>query len=156
MDINLSLLGQAITFAMLVWFTMKFVWPPLTTMLDERANRIAEGLAAADRAKLDLELASKQSTEKLREAKAQSAQIVAQAQTRAAHLIEEAKNQAIIEADKIKAMAEVEIAQEVVRAKETLRKEVAQLAVKGAEQILRHEVDRKRHSELLAHLEAEL
>lgn len=156
MDINLSLLGQAITFAILVWFTMKFVWPPLTTMLDERANRIAEGLAAADRAKLDLELASKQSTEKLREAKAQSAQIVAQAQTRAAHLIEEAKNQAKVEADKIKAMAAVEVAQEVVRAKETLRKEVAQLVVKGAEQILRHEVDMKRHTELLAHLEAEL
>ena len=156
MDINLSLLGQAITFAILVWFTMKFVWPPLTNMLDERAARIADGLAAADRAKLDLELTGKQSVEKLREAKAQSAQIVAQAQTRATHLIEEAKVQAKIEADKIKAMAEAELAQEVVRAKEALRKEVAHLVVVGAEQILRQEVDLKRHTELLANLEAEL
>lgn len=156
MDINLSLLGQAITFAILVWFTMKFVWPPLTNMLDERAARIADGLAAADRAKLDLELAGKQSVEKLREAKAQSAQIVAQAQKRATHLIEEAKAQAKTEADKIKTMAEAELAQEVVRAKEALRKEVAHLVVVGAEQILRQEVDLKRHAELLANLEAEL
>lgn len=156
MDINLSLLGQAITFAILVWFTMKFVWPPLTTMLDERAARIAEGLAAADRAKLDLELAKKQSSEKLREAKAQSTQVVAHAEMRATQIIEEAKGQAKVEAERIKTLAQAENEQAVLRAKETLRQELATLVVAGVEQILQKEVDAKQHAKLLETLRAEL
>lgn len=156
MDINLSLLGQAITFAILVWFTMKFVWPPLTTMLDERAARIAEGLAAADRAKLDLELAKKQSSEKLREAKAQSTQVVAHAEMRATQIIEEAKEQAKVEAERIKTLAQAENEQAVLRAKETLRQELATLVVAGVEQILQKEIDAKQHAKLLETLRAEL
>ena len=156
MHINMSLLGQAITFAILVWFTMKFVWPPLTRMMDERAARIADGLAAADRAKLDLELAGKQSSEKLREAKVQSAQIIAQAEKRSRQLIEEAKAQAKIEGERLLVAAKAEVAQEVLRAREGLRQQVASLVVAGAEQIVRREVDSHRHTELLATIEAEL
>lgn len=156
MDINLSLLGQAITFAILVWFTMKFVWPPLTQMMDERAQRIADGLAAADRAKLDLELAGKKSTEKMREAKQQAAQLIAQAEKRANQIVDEAKGQAKVEGDRILAAAQAEVSQEMARAKETLRSQVAHLAVLGAEQILRREVDANRHTELLATIKSEL
>lgn len=156
MDINLSLLGQAITFALLVWFTMKFVWPPLTRMMDERAARIADGLAAADRAKLDLELAGKQSADKLREAKTQSAQVIAQAEKRAAQIIEEAKEQAKVEGERIVVAAKAEVTQELSRAKESLRQQVAGLVITGTEQILRREVDASRHAELLASIKAEL
>lgn len=156
MDINMSLLGQAITFAILIWFTMKFVWPPLTRMMDERAAYIADGLAAADRAKLDLELAGKQSSERLREAKVQSAQIIAQAEKRAAQIIEDAKDQAKVEGERIVIAAKAEVAQEMSRAKESLRQQVAGLAVAGAEQILRREVDVDQHAELLATLKVGL
>jgi F-type H+-transporting ATPase subunit b len=155
-DINSSLLGQAITFALLVWFTMKFVWPPLTHKMDERAARIADGLAAADRAKLDLELAGKQSTEKLREAKVHSAQIIAQAEKRAAQIVEDAKQQAKTEAERLVIAAKADIAQEIFRTKEALRQQVSSLVVLGAEQILRREVDANQHTELLATLKAEL
>lgn len=152
----MSLLGQAITFAILVWFTMKFVWPPLTHKMDERAARIADGLAAADRAKLDLELAGKQSKEKLREAKVQSAQIIAQAEKRATQIIEEAKEQAKVEGERIVSAAKAEIAQEISHTKEALRQQVSSLVVLGAEQILRREVDAGQHAKLLATIKAEL
>jgi F-type H+-transporting ATPase subunit b len=152
----MSLLGQAITFAILVWFTMKFVWPPLTRMMDERAARIADGLAAADRAKLDLELAGKQSTEKLREAKIHSAQIIAQAEKRATQIIEEAKEQAKAEGERMIVAAKADIAQEIFRTKEALRQQVSNLVILGAEQILRREVDANQHTELLATIKAEL
>jgi F-type H+-transporting ATPase subunit b len=125
-------------------------------MMDERAQRIADGLAAADRAKLDLELAGKQSVEKMREAKQQATQLIAQAEKRAQAIVEEAKVQAKVEGDRIVESAKAEVTQEISRAKETLRSQVAGLAVQGAEQILRREVDAKRHAELLATIEAEL
>jgi F-type H+-transporting ATPase subunit b len=155
-DINLSLLGQAITFAILVWFTMKFVWPPLTRMMDARAAHIADGLAAADRAKLDLELTGRQIVEKLREAKGQAAQIVTQAEQRATHVVEEARLQARAEGERIIAAAKAEVQQEFAQAKEALRQQVADLVIAGAEQILRREIDAKQHSVLLSQIKTEL
>lgn len=156
MDINASLIGQAIVFAILVMFTLKFVWPPLVKALDERAARIADGLAAADRAKNDLKLAEQGSAEKLREARAQAAELIAQAEKRAAQVIEEAKDSARAEGDRLVAGAKAEIEQEIQRAKEALREHVADLAVAGAERILRREVDQTAHAALLANLKSEL
>ena len=156
MDINASLLGQAITFAVLVWFTMKFVWPPLTTMLDERAKRIADGLAAADRGKQDLQNAEKLAADKVREAKKQASEIIAQAEKRAAQIVEESKDTARVEGARIVAGAKAEIDQEVHRAKEALRAQVAGLAVAGAEKILRKEIDAAKHADLLPSIQAEL
>ncbi len=156
MDINASLIGQAITFAILVWFTMKFVWPPLTQMMDERAKRIAEGLAAADRAKHDLELAEKNAADKLREAKVQAAEIIAQAEKRASQLVDEAKDHARIEGERLIAGAKAEVDQQIYHAKEELRQRVSELAVAGAEKILRREVNAAAHTELLASIKAEL
>lgn len=156
MDINASLLGQAITFALLVIFTMKFVWPPLTNMMDERAKRIADGLAAADRGKQDLELAEKRAADKLREAKQQATDIIAQAEKRAAQIVDEAKDVARVEGERLIAGAKAEIDQEVYRAKESLRAQVADLAVAGAEKILRKEIDASKHAGLLASIQAEL
>lgn len=156
MDINASLLGQAITFAILVWFTMKFVWPPLTTMLDERAKRIADGLAAADRGKQDLQNAEKLAADKVREAKKQASEIIAQAEKRAAQIVEESKDTARVEGARIVAGAKAEIDQEVHRAKEALRAQVAGLAVAGAEKILRKEIDAAKHADLLTSIQAEL
>lgn len=156
MDINASLLGQAITFAILVWFTMKFVWPPLTTMLDERAKRIADGLAAADRGKQDLQNAEKLAADKVREAKKQASEIIAQAEKRAAQIVEESKDAARVEGERIVAGAKAEIDQEVHRAKEALRAQVAELAVAGAEKILRKEIDTAKHADLLTSIQAEL
>lgn len=156
MDINASLIGQAITFAVLVWFTMKFVWPPLVKALDDRAARIAEGLSAADRAKHDLVLAEKGSADKLREARLQAAELIAQAEKRAAQVIDEAKAAARTEGDRLLTGAKAEIDQELNRAKEALREQVAALAVAGAERILRREVDQTAHAALLANLKSEL
>ena len=156
MDINASLLGQAITFAILVWFTMKFVWPPLTTMLDERAKRIADGLAAADRGKQDLQNAEKLAADKVREAKKQASEIIAQAEKRAAQIVDESKDAARVEGERIVAGAKAEIDQEVHRAKEALRAQVAGLAVAGAEKILRKEIDAAKHADLLTSIQAEL
>ena len=156
MDINASLLGQAITFAVLVWFTMKFVWPPLTTMLDERAKRIADGLAAADRGKQDLQNAEKLAADKVREAKKQASEIIAQAEKRAAQIVEESKDTARVEGARIVAGAKAEIDQEVHRAKEALRAQVAGLAVAGAEKILRKEIDAAKHADRLTSIQAEL
>ena len=156
MDINASLLGQAITFAILVWFTMKFVWPPLTTMLDERAKHIADGVAAADRGKQDLQDAEKLAADKVREAKKQASEIIAQAEKRAAQIVDESKDTARVEGERIVAGAKAEIDQEVHRAKEALRAQVAGLAVAGAEKILRKEIDAAKHADLLTSIQAEL
>lgn len=156
MNINLTLLGQSIMFFMFVWFCMKFVWPPITEALSQRKQQIADGLAAGERGKHDLELAAKRSSEILREAKQKASDIVAQAEKRGVQLVEEAKNSAKIEGDRLLAGAKAEIEQEVFRAKESLRSQVADLAVAGAEKILRREVDAKAHAELLATLKSEL
>lgn len=156
MDINATLLGQALTFAVLVWFTMKFVWPPLTNMMDERAKRIADGLAAAERGKQDLEQASKRVEEQIRQAKQQATELVMAAEKRANQIIEEAKQAAKVEGEKIITDARAEIGQEVQRAKEALRAQVADITVAGAEKILRREIDAAKHADLLASIKAEL
>lgn len=155
MEFNVTLLGQAITFAILVWFTMKFVWPPLTNMMDERAKRIADGLAAAERGKQDLEAAEKRVADEVRKAKQQAMEIIATAEKRATQIVDEAKDNASTEGARIVADAKGQIDQEVMRAKEALREQVAQLAVIGAEKILRKEIDAAKHADLLSSIKAE-
>ena len=149
MNINATLIAQLIVFGILVWFTMKFIWPPIIKALDERANKIAEGLAAAERGKSDFEQAEKRVAAILAEGRQQVAEMVANADNRAAEIMEAAKQQASDEAAKI-------LAQEANRAREALRNQVGILAVKGAEQILRREIDANAHSDLLGALKQEL
>ena len=156
MSINATLFVQAIVFAILVWFTMKFVWPPITKALDERAQKIADGLAAADKAKSELSVANRRVEEELVKSRNESAVRLAEAERRAQALIEEAKVKATEEGGKIIAAAKVEAEQQTVKARETLREQVAALAVKGAEQILRKEVNPAVHAELLSRLATEL
>ena len=156
MDINATLLGQAITFAILIWFTLKFVWPPLLNAIEARRKTIADGLAAGERGKHELELAAKRSAELLREAKQQAQEIVAQAEKHAAQLVEEAKGNAQVEGEKLIAGARSQIEDEASRAREALRSQVAALALKGAEKILRREVDAKTHADILTGIEKEL
>jgi F-type H+-transporting ATPase subunit b len=155
-SINATLFVQALVFAILVWFTMKFVWPPITAALDERAKKIADGLAAADKAKSELTAANQKVEVELGKARAESATRLADAERRAQAIVEEAKGRATEEANKIVAAAKVEADQQTVKARETLREQVAALAVKGAEQILRKEVNAGVHADLLGRLKAEL
>ncbi len=156
MNINSTLFLQAVVFAILVWFTMKYVWPPITKALDERAQKIADGLAAADKAKSELTSANKRVEEELAKTRTETATRLADAERRAQAIIEEAKGRATEEANKIVAAARVEAEQQTVKARETLREQVATLAVKGAEQILRKEVNAGVHADLLGRLKTEL
>ena len=156
MSINSTFFAQLIVFAILVLFTMKFVWPPIAAALDERASKIAAGLAAADKAKSELLGANKRVEEELANSKGESAVRLAEAERRAQSMIEEAKARAIEEGSKIIAAAKVEAEQQTVKARETLREQVAALAVKGAEQILRKEVNASVHADLLSRLKTEL
>ena len=156
MSITATLIVQMIVFLILVGFTMKFVWPPIAAALDERARRIADGLAAADKAKADLAAADKRVEAELGKTRNETAALLADAERRAQHIVEEAKGRATEEANKIIAAAKVEADQQTVRARESLREQVAGLAVKGAEQILRKEVNAGVHAELLNRLKAEL
>lgn len=156
MNINFTLIAQAIAFAVLIWFTVKFVWPPLLKAIETRQKEIADGLAAAQEGKSALEVAAKKSETTLNEAKQKASEIIGQAEKRAAQIIDEAKVNAKAEGDRIIAGAKAEIDQEVNRAKEGLRAQVSSLAVAGAEKILRKEIDAKAHSEMLTKLAAEL
>ena len=156
MSINATLFVQAIVFAILVWFTMKFVWPPIARALDERAQKIADGLAAADKAKSELAAANKRVEQELASSRNENAQRLADAERRGQAIVEEAKVRANEEGAKIIAAAKVEAEQQTIRAREALRDQVAQLAVKGAEQILRKEVNPAVHADLLARLKTEL
>ncbi len=156
MNINATLFLQAVVFAILVWFTMKFVWPPITKALDERAQKIADGLAAADKAKSELSVANKRVEEELAKSRNESAVRLAEAERRGQVMIEEAKAKATEEGSKIIAAAKVEAEQQTVKARETLREQVAALVVKGAEQILRKEVNASVHADLLGRLKTEL
>jgi len=149
MNINLTLLMQAVSFAILIWFTVKFVWPPLLNAIETRQKEIADGLAAGERGRHELELAAKRAAQELHGAREQASSIVAQAEKRAAEIIDEAKANAKAEGDRIIAGAKAEIDQEVNRAKEGLRQQVSLLAVAGAEKILRREIDAKTHSDML-------
>jgi len=150
------MIGQAIAFAIFVWFCMKFVWPPVIQALRDRQKKIAHGLEAADRASRDLELAREKSAQELRAAKQQAAEIIEQANKRSSQIVEEAKHQARVEGERLLALAKAEIEQERNRAKETLRAEIATLAVVGAEKILETSIDQTAHGEFLNKLAAQL
>ena len=156
MNINATLLGQTIMFILFVWFCMKFVWPPIMQSLSERKKQIADGLAAGERGKHELELASKHAAANLHEAKQKAAEIIAQAEKRSSQVVEEAKGIAKEEGNRIVASAKAEVEQEVFRAREILRQHVADLAVAGAAKILHREVDAKAHADLLTTIKAEL
>ena len=156
MSINATLIGQMIWFAIFIWITMKFVWPPLQKAMADRQQQIADGLAAAERGKHDLELAAKRSAEALREAKDRSNGITAEAEKQARRIVEEAKEAAKVEADKVYSAKLAELEQEAERARSALRDRVAELAVAGAEKILRREVDASAHAGMLAALKQEL
>ena len=156
MSITGTLIIQMIVFLILVGFTMKYVWPPIAKALDDRAQKIAEGLAAADKAKSELTAANKRVEVELGKARDESAQRLADAERRAQAIVEEAKARATEEGNKIVAAARVEAEQQAMKAREALREQVAALAAKGAEQILRKEVNPAVHSDLLARLQTEL
>ncbi|CAN5704335.1 F0F1 ATP synthase subunit B [soil metagenome] len=156
MDINATLFGQAITFGILVWFTMRFVWPPLMQAMEERAKRIADGLADAEKGRHDLELAETRAKTILREGKQQAQENIVHAQKRADEIIEEAKANARTEGERIVADARAQITQETQQAKEQLQREVARLALVGAEQVLMREVDANAHRDVLDKLAARL
>ncbi|OYU42288.1 MAG: F0F1 ATP synthase subunit B [Burkholderiales bacterium PBB4] len=156
MNINATLFLQAIVFAILVWFTMKFVWPPITKALDERAQKIADGLAAADKAKSELSSANKRVEDELAKSRTDTAARLADAERRGQSIVAEAKAKATEEANKIIAAAQAEAQQQMTKAREALRDQVAALAVKGAEQILRKEVNAGVHADLLGRLKTEL
>jgi len=155
-SINATLFVQAVVFLLLVWFTMKFVWPPIAKALDERAQKISTGLAAAEKAKADLAVANQRVEQELSASRNETAGRLADAERRAQQIIEEAKGRAGEEAAKIVAAAREEAEQQTVRAREALREQVAALAVKGAEQILRKEVNAGVHADLLQRLKTEL
>ncbi len=156
MNINLTLIGQAISFAMFVAFCMKFVWPPLIGALRERQATIAEGLAAAEQGAQAQEVAQAEAQQLVSDAKTQAAEIVSQAQRRGNEIVDEAKQQAVTESDRIRTSAQAEIDQEVVSARETLRTQVSSVAVAGAERILKREVDANSHAAVLDELIAKI
>jgi len=155
-NINLTLIGQMIAFVCFVMFCMKYVWPPILAAMAEREKKIADGLAAADRASHDLELAKEKAVERLKEAKQEAAGIIDAANKRGIQLVEEAKASAVVEADRVKTAAKAEIEQETNRAREQLRGQVAALALAGAEKVLGASIDQKAHAELVDKLAAEL
>lgn len=156
LEINLTLVVQMLVFAAFVWFTMKFVWPPLMKALEERQEKIADGLAAAERGRRELELAQHRVKDEMKHAKVMAAEVLEKANRRAAQLLEEAKETARQETQQVAKMANEHIAQEVSRAKDNLRKQVAALAVVGAEKILMHEIDEHTNSALLDKLVEEI
>ena len=156
MNINATLFGQAIAFFVFVWFCMKFVWPPIIAALEERRKKIAEGLAAAERGKHQQELAEQRAAEVIAEAKQEAAAIINRAQKRANEIVDESKVTAQAEGERIIASANASIEQEVNRAREQLRGQVASIAVAGAGKVLKREIDAKAHDELLKDLVAQI
>jgi F-type H+-transporting ATPase subunit b len=156
MNFNATLIGQSITFIIFVWFCMRFVWPPIMLALQQRKERVAEGLAAGERGKHELELARKKALETLHDVKQQAAEIISRAEKRGADIVEEAKNEAVEEADRIKAAAQQTLEQEVNRAKETLRGKVVEIASAGAGRILKRELDATANDELIKDLVAQI
>ena len=156
MNINATLLGQMITFAVFVWFTMRFVWPLLMQAIEERQAKIADGLAAAEKGRHELELAEVRAKELLRERKQHAAEIVAHAQKRANEIIEEAKISARTESERILGSARAQISQDLQEARDKLQREIGQLAIAAAEQILMREVDAEAHQEIVNKLSVQL
>lgn len=156
MDINFTLVMQAVAFAAFIWFTAKFVWPPLMGAIENRQKQIADGIAAGEQGRLSLASTEKRIADMMVEAKTRSSEIIAQGEKLKSETIDAAKTDAKAEADRILAAAKAEIEQEVARAKEMLRNQVADLAVAGATKILKREVDAKAHADLLASIRQEL
>lgn len=156
MNINATLLGQAISFFVFVWFCMKFVWPPIIAALEERKKKIADGLAAAERGKHEQELGQQRAAEVIADAKKEAAGIIAQAQKRANEIVDDSKSTARVEGERIIAGANAEIEQEVNRAREQLRGQVVSIAVAGAGKVLKREIDAKAHDDLLQDLVAQI
>ena len=156
MSFNLTLIAQAATFALFIWFTVKLVWPFMLRAIEQRQKTIADGLAAAEQGKKSLEVSSRQAEESVKQGRDRAAEIIVQAEKRAAQVIEEAKAAAKAEGDREKAAAKADIQQEAQRAREQLREQVAALAVAGAEKILRREVDAKAHADLLDGIKKQL
>lgn len=156
MTINATLIAQMIVFLILIWFTMKFIWPPLTSAMDERAKRISEGLSAAERARKELADADARVADEIKKARADAMTIIDRANQQANQIIEKAKQDAIVEANRQKATAAADIESMAHRAREELRTQVASLAVSGAEKILKREIDASAHKALLDQLVAEI
>ncbi len=156
MNINFTLISQAIAFSIFIWFTVKYVWPPLLRAIEERQKTIADGLAAGEKGRHELELASQRSSDVLKDAKQRASEIILQAEKRATEIVEEAKISAKEEGNRIIAGAKADIAHEMFSAKEALRQHVAELAVAGAAKILRREVDAKAHADLLDSIQEDL
>ena len=156
MSITVTIFAQALTFALFIWFTVKFVWPHVLRVIETRQKTIADGLAAAEQGHRSLETSTRQAEEALAQARGRAAEILSQAEKRAAQLVDEARNAAKEEGNREKLAAKSEIAQELTRAREQLRDHVAALAVAGAEKILRREVDAKAHAELLDSIKKQL
>jgi F-type H+-transporting ATPase subunit b len=156
MNINLTLFAQGLAFALFIWFCVKFIWPPLMRAIEQRQKTIADGLAAGERGKQELEAAGKRAHEELSKARERVGEIIASAEKRDSQMLEEAKAEARAEADRIVVAAKAEIDQQVMRAKESLREQVAALAVAGAEKILQREVDAKAHADMLNQLKREI
>lgn len=156
MHINLTLVGQMISFMVFVWFTMKFVWPPIIGALTERKAKIADGLAAAERGAHEQELAEQRAVEKLHEAKQQAAEIIGKADKRASEIVEEAKDDARTEGDRLLTAAKAEIESESNKAREALREKVAALVIAGAEKILRKEIDFDTHKDIVESVASEI
>jgi len=156
MNLNLTLIAQAITFTVFIWVTVKFIWPHMLRAIEARQKTIADGLAAAEEGKRSLEQSNKRADEEIRKARERATEVLSQAERRAAQMIDEAKNVAKEEGSREKAAAKAEIAQELTRARELLRDQVASLAVAGAEKILRREVDAKAHGDLLDSIKKQL
>ncbi|HBA34151.1 MAG TPA: F0F1 ATP synthase subunit B [Gammaproteobacteria bacterium] len=156
MNINATLIGQSIAFFVFVWFVMKYVWPPIINALNERKEKIAEGLAAADRGQKEQVLAQERATEVIKQAKAEAAGIISQAEKRRNEIIEDAKTAAVEEGERLKSSAQAEIEQEIQRAKEALRVQVASIAIAGAERIVSKEIDSSVHEKTLDDLVAQI
>ena len=156
MNINLTLIGQSITFAFFIWFCMKYVWPPIMNALHERRTKIADGLAAAEKGVHEEQLAKTRAAEILKEAKEQAGDIIRNAEKRAAEIIDEAKSDAKAEGDRLVKAAQAEIEQNVTRAREELRGQVVSLAVAGASKVLKKEIDEKANEDLIKDLAAQL
>jgi F-type H+-transporting ATPase subunit b len=156
MTLNATFIGQFIAFAILIWFSYKFVWPPLVDAIEERQKKIADGIAAAERARKELADADTRAAEEIRKARVEASAIADRAQKQAVEIVEKAKQDALAEAARQRAAAEAEIENLSFKARELLRQQVAELAVKGAEKILAREIDAARHRDLLEALTKEL
>ena len=156
MNLNFTLVGQALAFGIFIWFSVKFIWPPLMKAIDDRQKTIADGLAEAERGRASLSEAEKQTEQMIAQARSRAQEIVAQSEKRASEVVELAKTNAKAEGDRLVAAAQAQIDQEVQSAKAKLRDQVASLAVAGAEKILKREVDAKAHADMLGQLKAQL